>query len=44
MAQLTVVTRNVGDFSRFDVPLLNPFTSREQGGGGIELAIARDPA
>ena len=32
--QLTVVTRNVGDFSRFDVPLLNPFTSRDQGGGG----------
>ena len=24
--QLTVVTRNVGDFSRFEVPLLNPFT------------------
>jgi predicted nucleic acid-binding protein len=24
--QLTVVTRNVSDFSRFDVPLLNPFT------------------
>ena len=23
--QLTVVTRNVADFSRFDVPLLNPF-------------------
>ncbi len=23
----TVVTRNVGDFSRFEVPLLNPFTS-----------------
>jgi toxin FitB len=32
--QLTVVTRNVGDFSRFDVPLLNPFTSRDLGGGG----------
>ncbi|MCP9774941.1 type II toxin-antitoxin system VapC family toxin [Cyanobium sp. WAJ14-Wanaka] len=27
--QLTVVTRNVADFSRLDVPLLNPFT-----GGG----------
>ena len=26
--QLTVVTRNVGDFSHFAVPLLNPFTSR----------------
>ena len=26
--QLTVVTRNVGDFSDFEVPLLNPFTSR----------------
>jgi len=26
--QLTVVTRNVGDFSQFEVPLLNPFTSR----------------
>mgnify|MGYP006186353069 CR=1 FL=1 len=25
---LTVVTRNVGDFSHFEVPLLNPFTSR----------------
>lgn len=25
--QLTVVTRNVGDFSRFEVALLNPFTS-----------------
>jgi predicted nucleic acid-binding protein len=25
--QLTVVTRNVGDFSRFEVPLLNPFTN-----------------
>lgn len=24
--QLTVVTRNVGDFSRFAVPLMNPFT------------------
>ena len=23
--QLTVVTRNVGDFARFQVPLLNPF-------------------
>jgi predicted nucleic acid-binding protein len=23
--QLTVVTRNVGDFARFKVPLLNPF-------------------
>lgn len=23
--QLTVVTRNTGDFKRFDVPLLNPF-------------------
>jgi predicted nucleic acid-binding protein len=23
--RLTVVTRNVGDFSRFDVPLFNPF-------------------
>jgi predicted nucleic acid-binding protein len=26
--QLTVVTRNVGDFRGFDVPLLNPFASR----------------
>ncbi len=26
--QLTVVTRNVGYFSQFAVPLLNPFTSR----------------
>ena len=26
--QLSVVTRNVGDFSHFEVPLLNPFTSR----------------
>ena len=26
--QLTVVTRNVGDFSHFEVPLLNPFTGR----------------
>ena len=26
--KLTVVTRNVGDFSHFAVPLLNPFTSR----------------
>ena len=26
--KLTVMTRNVGDFSRFAVPLLNPFTSR----------------
>ena len=26
--QLTVVTRNVGDFSHFELPLLNPFTSR----------------
>jgi len=26
--QLTVVTRNVGDFRCFQVPLLNPFTSR----------------
>ena len=24
--QLTVVTRNVADFKRFEVPLLNPFT------------------
>ena len=23
---LTVVTRNVADFSRFEVPLLNPFS------------------
>ena len=23
--QLTVVTRNVADFGRFDVPLFNPF-------------------
>ena len=28
--QLTVVTRNVGDFSQFEVPLLNPFTSRAE--------------
>jgi predicted nucleic acid-binding protein len=26
--QLTVATRNVGDFNHFEVPLLNPFTSR----------------
>ena len=26
---LTVVTRNVKDFSSFDVPLLNPFLARE---------------
>lgn len=26
---LTVVTRNVSDFSRFEVPLLNPFTAGE---------------
>ena len=26
--QLTVDTRNVGDFNPFEVPLLNPFTSR----------------
>jgi toxin FitB len=26
--KLTVVTRNVGDFRNFAVPLLNPFTSR----------------
>lgn len=26
--RLTVVTRNVSDFSRFDVPLLNPFTGQ----------------
>ena len=32
--QLKVVTRNVCDFSRFDVPLLNPFTSGDKGGGG----------
>ena len=25
--QLTVVTRNVDDFSHFEVPLLNPFTT-----------------
>lgn len=24
--KLTVVTRNVGDFKRFDVPILNPFS------------------
>jgi predicted nucleic acid-binding protein len=29
--QLTVVTRNVSDFSRFDVPLLNPFAT-----GGLQ--------
>ena len=28
--QLTVVTTNVGDFSQFKVPLLNPFTSRAE--------------
>ena len=26
--QLTLVNRNVGDFSHFELPLLNPFTSR----------------
>ena len=29
--QLTVVTRNVVDFSGFDVPLLNPFSSGNEG-------------
>lgn len=29
--QLTVVTRNVVDFSSFDVPLLNPFASSNEG-------------
>jgi len=29
--QLTVVTRNVVDFSGFDIPLLNPFASRNTG-------------
>lgn len=29
--QLTVVTRNMSDFSRFDVPLLNPFAA-----GGLQ--------
>ena len=24
--QLTVVTRNLNNFSRFDIPLLNPFS------------------
>ena len=33
--QLTVVTRNVGDFNRFEVPPLNPFTSGDQGIGEI---------
>ncbi len=28
--QLTVVTGNVGDFSHFEVPLLNPFTNRAE--------------
>jgi len=28
--QLTVVTRNVGDFRQFEVPLLNPLTSRAE--------------
>ena len=28
--QLAVVTRNVGDFSQFGIPLLNPFTSRAE--------------
>ena len=27
---LTVVTRNVSDFGRFEVPLLNPFTSGDE--------------
>lgn len=27
MHQLTVATRNVADFSRFKMPLLNPFAS-----------------
>lgn len=31
--QLTVVTRNVADFSRFDVNLFNPFNSAESGRG-----------
>ena len=29
---LTVVTRNVADFSGFEVPLLNPFTTEEAPG------------
>jgi predicted nucleic acid-binding protein len=29
MHNLTVVTRNVRDFARFDVPVLNPFTRSE---------------
>ncbi len=28
--QLTVVTRNVGDFRQLKVPLMNPFTSRAE--------------
>ena len=28
--QLTVVTRDVGHFNPFEVPLLNPFTSRAE--------------
>jgi len=28
--QLTVVTRNVADFKRFEVPLLNPFSGIQQ--------------
>ena len=28
--QLTVVTRNVGDFNPYEVPLLNSFTSRAE--------------
>lgn len=31
--QLTVVTRNVVDFSGFDVPLLNPFASGNEANG-----------
>ena len=34
--QLTVVTRHVGDFSQFEVPLLNSFTSR------VELGRSAD--
>jgi predicted nucleic acid-binding protein len=29
MHNLTVVTRNMRDFARFDVPVLNPFTRSE---------------
>ena len=47
--QLTVVNRNVGDFSQFEVPLLNSFTSRAELGrsadwGDLFRTVARPGA